>query len=315
MKIIILLYFLVLFIPIGISQNSKLIWAPVGAKWEYTVGGLSGNFCCCWIQVEKDTIISNTNCKKIINGCTFSAAGTGVYPKYYFLSVEDIDTIKYLLEDKFVSLYNFNTPVGAIYQAYVKNKLTPANDPCKDSISIRIENKINRVVGIFSFRNYFHSNRLTIPCGMQIGNSVIEVFGPLGGFLFPTYSIIEAGFNLNRYVDTCWDIEISHDSNFDPVFKINRSCITSSIKELNGTEFLNIFPNPAINHLILQSKNSGRGISSLTLYDLMGRAVLKKDLKLESYHIDLNVSHLPPGIYLLKFKFDDQVYSKKILKN
>ena len=67
---------------ISIGQNIKIIWAPVGATWEYQVNSISGSYCCCKLKVEKDTLILGKISKKIVGDCPVFG---GVFPSAYYL--------------------------------------------------------------------------------------------------------------------------------------------------------------------------------------------------------------------------------------
>lgn len=79
--------------------------------------------------------------------------------------------------------------------------------------------------------------------------------------------------------------------------------------ELSETDMLMVYPNPVDDYLNVTCK---RPISRLTLINHSGQAVLSYSGENFS---GLNVSHLPPNLYLLKVESKDgNTYTKKILK-
>ncbi len=79
-------------------------------------------------------------------------------------------------------------------------------------------------------------------------------------------------------------------------------------KEFNEPEF-KIYPNPASNILIV-SNNSEITIGAIEIYDYLGNLVLKYENKNEN-KIQLNLSSLTSGIYLIKLNNSSQLFIKE----
>lgn len=73
---------------------------------------------------------------------------------------------------------------------------------------------------------------------------------------------------------------------------------------------LKVYPNPTNDLLIIENLSSP---TQINLTDLTGKIVLKQEINSEKATI--NIGHILPGIYLLKFKSSDNSYSIKVVKN
>lgn len=73
---------------------------------------------------------------------------------------------------------------------------------------------------------------------------------------------------------------------------------------------LGIYPNPVSGFLNLQIPSSDGNISSVSLWDMSGRNIMKFD------HIDdsrIDLSSLPPGIYIVQVKTRTKLFSEKVV--
>ena len=77
----------------------------------------------------------------------------------------------------------------------------------------------------------------------------------------------------------------------------------------NSLSNFSLYPNPSINSVELNSTNTP--ISEISLYDLSGKLLLSKKYNSE-INIDLNISNLSAGIYLLKINNKKSI---KLIKN
>jgi photosystem II stability/assembly factor-like uncharacterized protein len=76
-----------------------------------------------------------------------------------------------------------------------------------------------------------------------------------------------------------------------------------------------IFPNPAEDKCKMQNAKCKMADYNIELFDLSGRNVMKVfDGRFPSEGIDFNVSHLPAGVYFIRFHFDDKLMVKKLFK-
>jgi len=106
--------------------------------------------------------------------------------------------------------------------------------------------------------------------------------------------------------------------NTNQEWQFNRLTGGDAVKEINTdlkqTESLNVnvFPNPASNLLIIDTKNLRNNIS-YRIYDLAGKILLNKDNLITSNNFEINTTSLENGVYILKLQLNNKVYSKKII--
>ena len=289
------------------SQKNQLIWAPIGAKWEYITGFLSGNSTCS-ISVEKDTIIQKRNCKKIRNTCSLPS-----YAENYFIYQKNQDTIEYLLNDTFRVLFDFSRKVGDTVKIRAHNPFGNGYDPCSSSSINRIASIDKYTLSNIVIRNYIFSGKSQdhFSCTMYSGNYVFEVFGPFSGYLFPMNSLDEIYHSLSRYSDSCWDIEPTlhwEINNITYSIKVNRSCLISATKETYiGSEIL-LYPNPAISQVNIKN-STGYKIDHLQIIDNLGRVFIDK----AGNNNIVNINDIPPGFYFVRLNIKNVIITKRLL--
>jgi hypothetical protein len=94
-------------------------------------------------------------------------------------------------------------------------------------------------------------------------------------------------------------------------FKVTTTAVAST--ESFFTNNFSIYPNPANNVLNLSVKN-GLIVDEITMVDINGRTVKTVANTLDS-EIEINVSDLTSGVYLLNVKTDEGVATSKFVKN
>jgi hypothetical protein len=81
-----------------------------------------------------------------------------------------------------------------------------------------------------------------------------------------------------------------------------------SINPIASTESFLIYPNPAQNKIFIDYKEEG--FVNISLYSIDGKCMLEKVNTMDK---ELNVGHLPKGVYLLKMQTKTDVLTKKLL--
>jgi len=84
----------------------------------------------------------------------------------------------------------------------------------------------------------------------------------------------------------------------------------TGIEEELDREF-NIYPNPADEKLFIESNSQSQNLD-LAIYNMTGQLV-KKGLFRNTGTIELNVSDLTKGIYILKINTDTDSYNTRII--
>jgi len=107
----------------------------------------------------------------------------------------------------------------------------------------------------------------------------------------------------------CYHVEIVYnDCEENPISE--KECLTIlSINNPAGVQTFNIFPNPATGNITVE----GAGLQHVEIYDVMGRKEKGEGRKGEG-RMELNVSHLPAGIYFVRIFSDaNEVVVKRLV--
>lgn len=82
--------------------------------------------------------------------------------------------------------------------------------------------------------------------------------------------------------------------------RLDMDSIAASVTAVSGKpETLTLYPNPAANHLTV---TAGEGEGTWTIQDLLGCTVLLHTTPIHSTQTQIDISRLPPGLYVLKVK-------------
>lgn len=93
----------------------------------------------------------------------------------------------------------------------------------------------------------------------------------------------------------------------------NRPESIVSVEEINGSEIVKVFPNPATNELFIS--NSGAksdGSFDIELLDLLGKSILHYSGKSETQAQSINISQVPAGVYFWKYQSEGKSSLGKI---
>lgn len=90
------------------------------------------------------------------------------------------------------------------------------------------------------------------------------------------------------------------------------NCTTLGVDDFNSNSF-KVFPNPT-NNLVSITTSKYFGEVKITLSDINGREVISKKVDLFN-QIDINISYLQSGLYIMNIKGKDISINKKIIKN
>jgi len=93
------------------------------------------------------------------------------------------------------------------------------------------------------------------------------------------------------------------------VVTVNLGETTTAVKNPDLSQNINIFPNPTPNTINLTIKDLQA--QTVTLYNAVGQRVLARQIVAADTQID--VGHLPSGVYLVSIHTDKGIYSEKVL--
>jgi N-acetylmuramoyl-L-alanine amidase len=88
------------------------------------------------------------------------------------------------------------------------------------------------------------------------------------------------------------------------------SIVTGLKNGIDQADYIKVYPNPVINNLVIDG--IGSNILNVELYDLKGKLIYSEIEN--TNHINLSVSSLQAGVYLLKVKTEDGTAVKRIMK-
>jgi hypothetical protein len=102
--------------------------------------------------------------------------------------------------------------------------------------------------------------------------------------------------------------------NWDTYFldDFNLSSTPLLFNEINESNLISVFPQPAKNSLNIQVKLNNNEINTLDLYNSQGKILLSNVLNKNSENINLDVSQFKSGIYFIKVHSKNNLYTKKV---
>ncbi len=116
-----------------------------------------------------------------------------------------------------------------------------------------------------------HNDSLYVGCGILTGTDTVNHIAKWVG---------------GNYVDSCGHINVG-------------------VNEIETSDEVNIYPNPATNEITIETKEKG----IVSIYNVLVEMVIKTEEK------KIDVSGLAKGIYFIKLEFENTSISKKFIKN
>jgi hypothetical protein len=314
------LLFTILTITVKAQNNYQ--WADSTAVWHLTSGSFVGPGY-QKMRYEKDTIINNQPCQKIIRYSQIKIqTGPGVfeispliYDASYFLYRSN-DSIFSYHDNHFFLAFKTNALVGEIWdlgKLYVGDSIQHAYVKV-DSVYFESYNgqslrniKIHACDMNGDSISYVGPNQDTALTACiapgYIGSIVNEIFGPMWGFnginfAYPNFGVVEyMPAQMLCYQDNSLSfIQFQSTDCFNNLFV--------GINEIDAKEILP-FPNPTTNKITINNQAG----ETLYITDLAGKAVLQKQL---TQNVEtVNLEDLTNGMYLIRVG----ILSNKLIKN
>ncbi len=100
-----------------------------------------------------------------------------------------------------------------------------------------------------------------------------------------------------------------------PVFNIviDENAGPNATEGILESQDILVYPNPATDLLTVETKDAGLGLTGVSLFNAQGQLVLQRRLDNVSGKTQVNVSHLPTGIYLVQIATSDGVVARKVV--
>jgi hypothetical protein len=287
---------LVLFITLnGVSQN----FAPPGATWYYSFYGTwSEGF--VRLDYTGDTIIQGIDAQVLTSHITyyFWPSEQTTYDAFsgYNYTYTDGDSVYLLIGDEFKLIYDFTVMPGDTVFTYLTFIYSDSVEYC-DSIgrSLVTDIGVDTINGM-ALRWYTIEEFENSPVNFHG-----KIFERMGGqiYLFgqPTdcYWIVESAITGLR----CYE-----DDNFEyKPYSIECDYVITGIDKITKNQNLfSFYPNPANKELTIEV-DQGIQVKMVSIYSYDGKITIEKPISDNTLQID--ISELQPGIYLLEVETDD----------
>ncbi|MBA2612365.1 MAG: T9SS type A sorting domain-containing protein [Bacteroidetes bacterium] len=166
-----------------------------------------------------------------------------------------------------------------------------------------------KILSIDSFQfatNYHKRFRVENNSIFQFQKTIYVMEG-MGSALGPWNSIFtdfESGSGLSCFSKPQNVVSLTNYTTFVPTSAVTCGTI-DAIPELKPTVF-SVYPNPVSSSIIFENID----VSSLSIYDVFGKIVMEQ----EEINGSVNVQNLAPGIYFLKMRSSNRIFSSKFIK-
>jgi hypothetical protein len=98
---------------------------------------------------------------------------------------------------------------------------------------------------------------------------------------------------------------------------LNPGNVYGSTYQNSQEEKLSVYPNPASDQLKIDFLSDGNILPDIEVIDLTGKVVLKYEgrvnIEQDIFKAELDISSLQRGVYFVKLKQGERIYSKKLM--
>lgn len=287
-----------------LSQSNAQNFAPIGAKWHYSIGGLDFyGVKCAVLTVKEDTLINNITAS-VIEVKLIDNPGIEKVISHEYIARQN-DSVMYYNPNynQFFLLYNFSARAGDTIHVHKNlSKVTPAflvPRFAKDSIifsyrvistdSVIINGTWKKKQTIASLSNSYYT---MTTYGTDSFNVVIDGFYSFT-YLFGRAALITMetpGNMLRCYNDSTLSFKYA---------KWEKDCDyvnpNSGISQATITQSIQVFPNPV--NQTLNIKQESEKYKQIAIYNISGQLMLKQNLNTLETILNVDVNTLTPGIY------------------
>lgn len=288
----IILFILIISLPTNITFGQNSIPFPTdSATWTMDIQTQGMSFP---PQTSHQLSYYKTNGDTLINGKLFARISIPYLANYCFIR-EDSGLVycKYGQSTSYDTtefiLYNFNLVQGeslSLPMAGYTITYHPASVYAIDYVLIGIE------------------THKRIRINSWIPFDFVEGVGALQGLMYPEIPWVDFWGDL-----TCFSRKdtIQYTSNFGPWYAPGNCWLNTDIEETKFDNF-SVYPNPASNQLIISNNN--QVISKINIYNITGEIIktIPTDINV------INVADLHQGIYLLRITINDEIITRKFVK-
>ncbi|MEO9533050.1 MAG: T9SS type A sorting domain-containing protein [Crocinitomicaceae bacterium] len=302
-----------LLLAMSFSSFSQ-VWIDQNATWHYDYWGVAeeGFF---KLEYNQDSLINGENCQviesyqsKFVTDQFGQMHHIGPTLKSTNFTYVNGDTVFYWKDDQFFTLFDFGASIGDQWQIGSTNS---NGDPvCDDSSFVVVVDTGTVIINSNSYRTI--SLETTAGSSLRFGGVFVERFGQIGsnyGFhTFPGVETCDTNVITEYYGITFKCFEDDSFTLYNPSGEDCEYLLTHLSNEEIAVQKLASFPNPVSEMLKVQM--NGEGV--LELYNQIGQVVIQQNHYNQSV---IEMEAVPTGIYLLRLRIGESVYTEKILKH
>jgi len=184
---------------------------------------------------------------------------------------------------------------------------TSQTGPFADSDATKVNNLAGKY--IVQYGTPFDLSEMQGISGLDINHithvKIVDVVGSINA----TYATHDKN---NNKVNDPWPTPYaSCGFDLDAVGVINQQT-GNAIKEINDNSFISVYPNPANSNLHVRLNKTFTDNASVSITDVNGKIVLKKDFLSNGSILNMDVSALDNGFYFLQLRDNSSCITKKI---
>jgi hypothetical protein len=297
----------ILFLLFIILSNFKINaqpWAEKGATWYYDFWdwGLVG-----YLKIYKtgDTLVNGKECDVLKKYEYYYDHMDSTYKSIFLLNeytYTENNIVYYYRDSLFHTLYDFNAKPGDSWIYYSNNY----GDSAFTKSKIVVDSIGKSIINGDTLKYLWTSSK---DC-WRFSGMIIEKIGCLG-YMFPNiyYCIMDAwgGGPIRCYTDsTNWFYKNTRDEQCE---------YTVNVTENKGKERIKIYPDPADNYINIRIDNRNKLQYNAEIYDIPGKLIYSEKINSFSNIAKINVINISDGIYILKLKSEEGIFTKKIIIN
>lgn len=277
-------FFCLMLQAFGFSQSD---FASVGTKWTYTEWVLSpnpaiGTLYPFYTQVDSEVLFQGRLCRRLLGG----RAGQPQLPRFYLYNQNDSVFWWDFYNQRFNLLYDFSAQTGDSWEIEMPHGSLPEGDTTNtvhvDSMSHIILDGDTLKVWHISYDEWADWSDIIIE---NIGSTC---------YMIPVPDLHE--FNI------C-DLRCFENDTVELLF-VDYPCDTlitigsSSILENTGNRTIQLYPNPALDHLQIECSEYRGELLKIELFDISGK-IMRSEQFYNTGNYTFSFPELPAGWYLL----------------
>ncbi len=118
----------------------------------------------------------------------------------------------------------------------------------------------------------------------------------------------------NVKVPYLWSMEVAEP--VEPIVKerVTKEKVKKSATKISISEQVRLFPNPTLGRVTIDLGGL-EGVSAIQVFDLLGNPLITKELEGRvAKHVEMDLSQLPVGIYLVRVTAQGATVTKKVVR-